>query len=181
MKKGLVIGGVSFMILGCIFALTPIETSEIEVHVTQETADVQEPEIYPVVVKTLFKPREFTYEEAQMLMRIAQAEAGNQGVEGMKLIMAVVLNRVADEDCWPSTIEGVIFQDHQFYTAGMKTRLSPEAHEALAYVESGQPLDTEIIAFEVSNSKALERYFEYAYTIGDHNFYRKKGGEGDGE
>jgi N-acetylmuramoyl-L-alanine amidase len=107
-------------------------------------------------------------------MKIAQAEAGNQGTEGMILIMAVVLNRVQDED-WPDSIERVIYQDHQFYTDGMDTAISAEAHEALAYVESGQPLDTEIIGFEVSTSTKLERYFEYAYTVGDHNFYRKGG------
>lgn len=178
MKKGLIFGGVISITLGCILTLTPIETSEIEIHVSEEPAEVFEPEVYPIVVKTIYKPREFTYEEAQLLMKIAQAEAGNQGVQGMTLIMAVVLNRVESQD-FPSTIRKVIYQDSQFYTTGMKASLSPEVHEALAYVESGQPLDTEIIAFEVSKSKALERYFEYAYTVGDHNFYRKKG-EQDG-
>lgn len=37
---------------------------------------------------------EFTYEESQLLMGIAQAEAGNQGPDGMWLVMSVVLNRV---------------------------------------------------------------------------------------
>lgn len=185
MKKALIIGGTISVILGCILALTPKETSEIEVGVVQEVdliqeaEEVQQPEVYPVIVKTLFKPREFTYDEAQMLMKIAQAEAGNQGTQGMILIMAVVLNRTRDED-WPSTIREVIYQEHNFYTAGMNTPISTEANEALAYVESGQPLDTEIIAFEVSTSNSLERYFEYAYTVGDHNFY-KKGGDKDGE
>ena len=178
MKKGIIIGGVISVILGCVLTLTPIETEEIEVPVIQEPAEeiTEVPEVYSVTVKHLFKAREFTYEDARLLMKIAQAEAGNQGVQGMTLIMAVVLNRVESPD-FPNTIREVIYQDCQFYTAGMKSNLGPEVHEALAYVESGQPLDTEIIAFEVSKSKELERYFEYAYTVGDHNFYKKKGEE----
>lgn len=123
--------------------------------------------------------REFSYEEAQMLMRIAEAEAGNQGVEGMGMVMAVVLNRVKDET-FPGTIKDVIFQprhfssvkDGRYYTVD----ISPEAHEALADIEMGIPFDTSIIGFEAAaNGRSLERWFRYAYTIGGHDFYVKKG------
>ena len=177
------------MILGCIIALTPIETSDIkpsdvDYYLIDKKVDEVDKPAEPIAIEyklvTLFKPREFTYDEAQMLMQIAQAEAGNQGVSGMILIMACVLNRVADEDDFPDTIEGVIYEPYQFYTEGMTTDLSAEAHEALAYIESGKPIDTRVVAFEVSTSSYLERYFEYAYTVGDHNFYYKKGGASDG-
>ena len=159
--------------LGCSLELIPVQTKEIPDTVTRVIA--AEPAEQPVIkaeYQTLYKTRDFTYEEAQMLMQIAQAEAGNQGIKGMELIIAVILNRVADED-YPSTIESVIFQESQFYTKGMTSDLCVEAHEALAYVESGRPLDTSIIAFEVSSSSFLDRYFEYAFTYGDHKFYRK--------
>lgn len=121
----------------------------------------------------------FTYEDAQMLMRIAEAEAGNQGVEGMGVVMAVVLNRVQDK-AFPETIKDVIFQPHHFSSVSngryYKVEISPEAHEALADFEMGMPYDTEIVGFEASdNGRTLERWFKYAYTIGGHDLYVTKG------
>lgn len=137
----------------------------------------EEPEEEPVKTSQ-YVPREFTYEEAQMLMRIAQAEAGNQGIEGMIMVMAVVLNRVEDED-FPNTIEEVIFQPHQFQPIAdgryYEVELSPEVHKALASIEMGEPIAANIVAFEIKESKKLERYFDYAYTVKDHSFYSKKG------
>lgn len=173
MKKLLIRGGVISIILGCILALIPPKQSiETESYSKQEVIEPADQFVVPVEVYTIRKTREFSYEDAQLLMKIAQAEAGNQGIEGMVLIMAVVINRVNDED-YPDNIRDVIYQPSQFYTKGMKSEISVEAHEALVYVESGQPMDNRIIAFEVSTSSELERYFEYAYTVGNHNFYRK--------
>ncbi|QHJ73779.1 putative lysin [Butyrivibrio virus Ceridwen] len=133
---------------------------------------------YDPSIEPLYDAREFTYDEAQMLMRIAQAEAGNQGVEGMKLVMTVVLNRVASNH-YPDTIEGVIFQANQFQPVSdgryYEVEISTEAHLALADIETGKPIDTSLIGFEVSTNKSLEKYFDYAYTYGDHDFYTEKG------
>lgn len=113
---------------------------------------------------------EFTYEEAQLLMGIAQAEAGNQGTDGMWLVMSVVLNRVENED-FPNSIRKVIYQDHQFYTKGIgKTEISPECHEALARIERGD-IAPEIVAFERTTSKKLDKYFSAAFEYRDHKFY----------
>lgn len=131
-------------------------------------------------IDPIYDAREFTYEDAQMLMRIAQAEAGNQGKDGMKLVMMVVLNRVASED-FPDTIEEVIFQPHQFQPVSdgryWEVELSSEVHLALADIETGEPIDETIIAFENTSNNSLEKYFEYAYTVGAHNFYTAKGEE----
>lgn len=56
---------------------------------------------------------DFTDEESQMLLKLAMAEAENQGVVGKALVMNVVKNRV-DSDEFPNTIEEVIFQPYQF-------------------------------------------------------------------
>jgi len=56
---------------------------------------------------------DYTDEESIMLMKLAQAEAGNQGVVGKALVMNVVHNRVLSED-FPNTIEEVIFEEGQF-------------------------------------------------------------------
>lgn len=133
---------------------------------------------YCDTIDPLYDARQFTFEDAQMLMRIAEAEAGNQGVEGMKLVMIVVLNRVNSES-FPDTIEGVIFQPHQFQPVSdgryYTVEISTEAHLALAAIETGEPIDESIIAFEATSNKSLEKYFKYAYTVGGHDFYTAKG------
>lgn len=120
---------------------------------------------------------EFTYDDAQLLMQVAQAEAGNQGPDGMWLTMSVILNRVKDET-FPNTIEEVIYQPHQFSTANKldKVEITPEAHEALARIEQGE-VAPEIIAFESKKSHVLNDYFMSAFTYRDHIFYTKKEGD----
>lgn len=158
----------------------PVEASEEvkEVPLEEITKDLTE-DPPQVITGARHEAREFTYEEAQMLMRIAEAEAGNQGVEGMGMVMAVVLNRVKDDD-FPNTIKDVIFQPRHFSSVSTgsyyKVKISPEAHEALADIEMGIPYDTSIVGFEaVYNGRSLEKWFRYAYTIGGHDFYVKKG------
>ena len=120
-------------------------------------------------IKTL-NTNEFTYEEAQYLMEIAQAEAGNQGQDGMWLVMSVVYNR-RDAEEFPDSIEEVIFQESQFYTKGMgATEISPECHEALARIERGD-VAPEIVAFEKSTSNSLDEYFVEAFQYRSHKFY----------
>lgn len=116
---------------------------------------------------------EFTYEEAQLLMQIASAEALNQGEDGMNCVMSVVINRVNDPD-YPDTIKEVIFQEHQFYVAGMKNAIiTPEVHMALASLEAGNCVP-QIIAFERTGNNDLDVYFTKAFVMKDHVFYTKK-------
>ncbi len=56
---------------------------------------------------------DFTDEESQMLLKLAMAEAGDQGVIGKALVINVVKNRVESED-FPNSIEEVIFEPKQF-------------------------------------------------------------------
>ena len=101
-----------------------------------ETGSVEDP---PQAAEPIV---ELTYEEAQLLMKIAEADAGNQGAEGMWLVMSVVMNRVESPD-FPNTIGEVIFQDHQFSSVSdgnfdNVVILTAEAHEALARIEGGR-------------------------------------------
>lgn len=119
------------------------------------------------------KVNEFSYEEAQLLMGIAQAEAGNQGSDGMWLIMSCVLNRVSSPEFGDSVSE-VIFAPGQFYAEGIgKTELTPECHEALARIEMGD-VAPQIIAFEKTSSKILDKYYTEAFEYRDHCFYTLK-------
>lgn len=119
---------------------------------------------------------ELTYEEAQLLMKIAQAEAGNQGEEGMWLVMSVVINRKNDE-AFPDTIKEVAYQKNCFATVTTgkinKVELSLEAHTALARIEKGE-VQPDIVGFENKSNNSLERYFDFAFTYLDHNFYINK-------
>ena len=153
--------------------------AEAPLEVKAETAEIPAEEPPIIATGARHEAREFSYDDAQMLMRIAEAEAGNQGVEGMGLVMAVVLNRVKDKD-FPGTIKDVIFQPRHFSSVSTgsyyKVKISAEAHEALADIEMGIPYDTSIVGFEaVYNGRSLEKWFRYAYTIGGHDFYVKKG------
>lgn len=117
-----------------------------------------------------------SYEDAQLLLKTAQAEAGNQGITGQWLVMCVILNRVDSEE-FPNTIEEVISQDGQFatYANGAIEKAEPtsDTHLALAYLESGERAK-QIVAFESVNDSSLEKYFWRAFSFRDHCFYTSK-------
>ena len=149
-----------------------------------EYAEVRQPaeELPPAAGQVI----SFTYDEAQLLMKMAQAEAGNQGIDGMWLVMSVAVNRVRSES-YPDNIINVINQKaktksgtiiYQFSSVAdgridEQVVLSNEVHEALAMIESGE-VAKEVIAFEVKDSTALDKYFKYAFTFRDHRFYTEK-------
>lgn len=119
----------------------------------------------------------FTQEEQKLLMQIAQAEAGNQGEDGMWLVMSVVMNRVESRD-FPDTIEEVIFQESQFSSVSdgnfdNAVIISAEAQEAFNRIESGD-IAPSIIGFEVKSSQELDKYFMAAFEFRDHRFYTQK-------
>lgn len=111
--------------------------------------------------------------DAELLMKVAMAEGGNQGEDGQWLIMSVILNRVESEE-FPNTIKEVVYQDHQFSTVtnGSINKAEPttETHYALARIESGQ-IAPQIIGFETTDSQSLDKYFCEAFAYRDHKFY----------
>lgn len=143
--------------------------NEIEEATKEEPEQEAEPEEKREVI-------ELNYEEAQLLMKIAQAEAGNQGEEGMWLVMSVVINRKNDE-AFSDTIKEVAYQKNCFATVTTgkinKVELSLEAHTALARIEKGE-VKPDIVGFENKSNNSLERYFDFAFTYLDHNFYTNK-------
>lgn len=114
--------------------------------------------------------------DRKLLLRIAQSEAGNQGPDGMWLVMSVVMNRVKSDE-WPDTIREVINQTGQFSPISdgrfNKVEISEDAYEALARIEAGDIAES-IIAFEVTESEVLDQYFAMAFDFKDHKFYTKK-------
>ena len=138
---------------------------------TELTMEVQQGEVYPRTHD--IKVNEFTYEEAQLLMKVAQAEAGNQGTDGMWLVMSVIYNRRAS-DQFGDSIKKVVYAPHQFATVSNgainRVEISPECHEALARIECGE-VAPEIIGFETTDNTTLDKYFCSAFSYRDHQFY----------
>lgn len=117
-----------------------------------------------------------TKEEQELLMKLAYAEAGNQGVEGMWLVMSVVINRKNSPE-YPNSIAGVIYQYNQFSTvkngALDKAIITDNCREALKRILSGD-VKPDIIGFETTKSKALDKWFQASFEHKDHRFYVAK-------
>ena len=116
-------------------------------------------------------------EDAQeLMMRVAQAEAGNQGEDGMWLVLCVIWNR-AQSPTFPSTIPEVIRQENAFSTvsngAFKRVNISQEVKAAMERIKAGY-IAPEIVAFERKGSTELEKYFEKAFDYKDHTFYVEK-------
>ena len=116
---------------------------------------------------------EFSYQDAQLLLKVGQAEAGNQGSDGIWLVLSCIYNRT-QSDAFDSTIGGVIYAEGQFSSVSNgsidRVEISPEAHEALARIERGD-IAPSIVAFETTSSNELDKYFTKAFTYRDHTFY----------
>lgn len=115
--------------------------------------------------------------DEQRLLKIGQAEAGDQNIDGIALVMQVVLNRLK-RDGYANTIEGVISQEGQFqsYINGSYFKAVPSeyCYLALDEIEAGTFMSHPIIAFEVAGARTLDKYYMYAFTLGDHDFYTEK-------
>ena len=121
----------------------------------------------------------------QCLLRIVQAEAGCEDMEGKMLVAGVVLNRVADEH-FPDSVTEVVMQKeggtYQFSPVAngtyQKVKVSEETREAVDRVLNGEDL-TEGALYFASRQYAegdkmawfdhhLDRLFEH----GGHEFFR---------
>ena len=185
MKKLIQISSMVVMLTGCclnVNATSYIEETPEIVETTPITADpvklLQEEVRYTRHWEGEFDDTiQLSYEDAQRLLKIAWAEAGNQGVIGQFLVMEVVYNRMLS-DRFPDTIEGVISQSGQFqsYQDGVYDAAEPtwETHQALALLEKNKDIDYTIFAFENANNHSLEKYFVPIFQYGDHIFYTTK-------
>lgn len=74
------------------------------------------------------------YDSLELLAVCVEAEAGNQSLEGKRMVVDVILNRVDDQD-WPDTITGVITQPGEFssyWDGGMDNIWEPSQETFLA-------------------------------------------------
>jgi N-acetylmuramoyl-L-alanine amidase len=118
----------------------------------------------------------FTEEEQLLLQQIALAEAEDQGIEGMALVMQVIVNRV-ESDAFPDTIYEVISQRKQFatYESGVysEKQATEESLQALALLE--QLPASEALYFENDHGRSNtwhSRNLQLLFTYKDHKFYK---------
>ena len=114
------------------------------------------------------QPNEFTSSESQLLLKVAQAEAGNQGADGLWLVMSCIVNRISSSE-YPNTLVDVVYQPYQF-TTRFGSEISPDAYEALERIERGD-ITPQIVAFETEDSNVLEKYYDLAFQYRDQKFY----------
>ena len=87
-----------------------------------------------------------------LLYTLVQAEAGNQDLDGCRLVADVVLNRVADSH-FPNTIEQVVYAPGQFSVvhngalAKAQGNISQNAKIAVDMELSQDRLNTDILYF----------------------------------
>ncbi len=126
------------------------------------TAAVEEtePETEP---ETLY---DLSPEDADLLCRVALAEAGYRDAYSQACVMQVIMNRVNDPR-FPDTVSGVVYQPHQFSTAGYLNRYDPaDAAEGLAMLQSGQATHTALAFCTTSFSWAT-----YVFSVGGNNYF----------
>lgn len=122
----------------------------------------------------------YNADDVYWLSRIISAEAGGEPFRGQIAVGNVVLNRKASKQ-YPNTIYGVIFDRKygtQFTPAASGTIYNkPTASATIAakICLEGYTLSDEILFFynpKIATTNWIDRARPYAFTIGDHRFYK---------
>lgn len=99
-----------------------------QIQIVEELEVIKEPEI--------IEGLGITQDELELMALCVEAEAGNQELNGKRMVADVILNRVDDPD-FPDTIEGVITQPYHFssYWDGGMERVGEPSEETIRAVE----------------------------------------------
>lgn len=112
-------------------------------------------------------------DELGLLAAVVFAEAGNQDMDGKRLIADVVLNRV-DDPRFPGTVSDVIYQPGQFYQRGSKRlnwaffNVTEDCYEAVSMEAFGEERLDPNVFFYCANY--YQPYGRPAYKHQDHYF-----------
>ena len=183
--------GIALSIVGIIASMTAIisngkEVEEVTSHPVRVYERDIETEVFGMDPETEFipavysgglvvSPEEDFYNSLEFLGKCVEAEAGNQGLLGKRMVVDVILNRMNDSSGeWPDTIVDVITQPYQFssYWDGAIDRvkeISEETWEAI-YIELEEITYTDIYYF---TSEGFHKYGTPWKKVGDHYFNKK--------
>ena len=152
----------------------PIITVEVEhSNPAYATTDTDSLEVASMEMseEALIEEEEY-YDSLEYLACCVQAEAGNQPIEGKRLVVAVILNRVDSSD-FPDDIKSVIEQSGQFAVVrnGKINKVNPtdETIEAVR-AELTERSNTEVIYFQAGGFSSCGHSWKQ---IGDHYFSTK--------
>lgn len=134
----------------------------------------------------LEKPCEYELSEAdyEALLKIVQAEAGNQDETGKMLVAGVVLNRVKDEK-FPDTVTEVVMQQengrYQFSPVAngsyYRVKVSSETKKAVERVLKGEDITEGALYFaareyaDPEKMKWFDNSLEKLFSYGGHEFF----------
>jgi len=109
---------------------------------------------------------ELTEEDKELICKTVQAEAGNQDLQGKRLVAAVIINRV-DSPVFPNTTEDVLSQKNQFSTYNLLNSTTPTWQDRLAVeMETETRSNTEVFFFRTGRYGTGTPMFVH----GDHYF-----------
>ena len=169
----MVMAGMGLTLFICGFAAGTIseqaEASEpIVVTEIQKEIEVQKVEV-PVyktvtITKTVARPVETPLNQAEkeLIASVVYAEAPYEDMIGKRLVVDVVLNRMNNES-FPNTVYGVVYQDGQMYHASTWDDECMQAVEAEMY----ERVDYDVLWF---NNDGYLPYGTHAYQHGGHYF-----------
>ena len=124
-------------------------------------------------------------EDMELLLRIVEAEAGNQDEDGRLLVANVVLNRVASE-AFPDTIKDVVLQEqdgnYQFSPVAngriWKVKVTGATERAVERALSGEDISDGALYFvarqyaDSSSVRWFDNHLTYLFEWGDHEFFK---------
>lgn len=127
---------------------------------------------------------DLTEEDLDALYRIVEAEAGSEDEDGKLLVANVVLNRMQDEH-FPDTVKGVIFQEvdgsYQFSPVGSgrinRVTVSEETIAAVQRALEGEDLSEGALYFasrryaDGTKMSWFDTHLTYLFQHGNHEFY----------
>lgn len=166
-----------------------IKTVDVQVQKNSEVSMIEAAVSKPRIMEEELVIREKCYElsdeEYNNLLRIVEAEATGEGMEGKMLVANVVLNRVKSEK-FPDTVTEVIYQNTdgkvQFSPVADgrldKVRITDETVEAVERVLYGEDESEGALYFVASKKADPTKYnwfktkLRYLFTYGGHEFYK---------
>lgn len=116
--------------------------------------------------------------DKSLLLKIGMAEAGNQGPDGIGLVMQTVMNRLYNDpgNKFPNSVHGIVYSPNQ-YTTNKSYIPNKDCYTALEYLMQGRYVawSKGAIAFaSLKGGKWHDRNLKHLFTYKGHKFYKFK-------
>jgi N-acetylmuramoyl-L-alanine amidase len=119
--------------------------------------------------------------DREILLRIVEAEAGDQDIRGRRLVANVILNRVKSKE-FPNTVKAVVFSPRQFSPVSdgsyYRVKVSNATKKAVAQALNGRDDSEGALYFmwregaDSTNASWFDRSLTKLFTYGCHEFFR---------